>query len=43
MKLPYVSKPDEIPINDYHGEKFKEFYNGQSYQSIVDNKIIIET
>lgn len=35
MKLPYVSKPDEIPISDYHGEKFKEFISSSTLKMFL--------
>lgn len=35
MKLPYVSKPDEIPISDYHGEKFKEFCGSTTLKTFL--------
>jgi len=35
MKLPFISKPDEIPINDYHGEKFKEFCSSSTLKTFL--------
>lgn len=35
MNLPYVSLPDEIPISDYHGEKFKEFCSSSTLKTFL--------
>lgn len=35
MNLPHISKPDEIPISDYHGEKFKEFCSSSTLKTFL--------
>ena len=35
MKLPYVSGPGEIPIEDYHGDRFKDFASSSILKQIM--------